>query len=76
MNEKNDNRMDEREILNTRMKVLSLYADSDWSSATAKSLGEVLDNSSNIKTTVDWLLENLNPTLKDEEVLQIIKNAP
>ena len=68
--------MDEKTSLNERIRLLDLGSESDWVDSTIEQIGRVLDDSTDIKTTVDWLLENLTPDLPDSEVLKIIKNAP
>ena len=68
--------MDENYNLTDRMRLLEFLSESDWSISTIEEIGQIMDNSTDIKTTVDWLLENLTPDLPDREVLRIIKNAP
>ena len=67
--------MDKRERIQLRMKILAIAAESEWSLDTEKKIAKVMDNSDDLRKTVEELVSVLSSGMTDEEALEAIKTV-
>lgn len=64
-----------RESIHLRLKVAKIASESDWSLDTEKKIARVMDNSDDLRKTVEELVSVLSPDMTDEEALEAIKTV-